>query len=104
MGGAADISRAVMKYSESIPDITGWGEGKIDALGTFGTIQGATLFIVGTIRRASKANPVRVGPAVLQQWPPQPTPAPADPDARSGLPSFKAPTRAGLRWTLRTTS
>jgi hypothetical protein len=35
----------------AILDTTGWGEGKINALGTYGTIQGATLFIVGIIRR-----------------------------------------------------
>jgi len=34
-----------------ILDTTGWGEGKINALGTYGTIQGARLFIVGLIRR-----------------------------------------------------
>jgi hypothetical protein len=34
-----------------ILDTTGWGEGKINALGTYGTIQGARLFIVGIIRR-----------------------------------------------------
>ena len=34
-----------------ILDTTGWGEGKINALGTYGTIQGAKLFIVGIIRR-----------------------------------------------------
>ena len=34
-----------------ILDTTGWGEGKINALGTYGTIQGARLFIVGSIRR-----------------------------------------------------
>ena len=32
-------------------DTTGWGEGKINALGTYGTIQGANLFIAGIIRR-----------------------------------------------------
>jgi len=34
-----------------ILDTTDWGEGKINALGTYGTIQGAKLFIVGIIRR-----------------------------------------------------
>ena len=34
-----------------ILDTTGWGEGKINALGTYGTMQGARLFIVGIIRR-----------------------------------------------------
>lgn len=34
-----------------ILDTTGWGEGKINALGTYGTIQGASLFIVGILRR-----------------------------------------------------
>jgi nitroreductase len=34
-----------------ILDTTGWGEGKINALGTYGTIQGAKLFIVGIIQR-----------------------------------------------------
>jgi nitroreductase len=34
-----------------ILDTTGWGEGKINALGTYGTIQGAKLFIVGIITR-----------------------------------------------------
>jgi nitroreductase len=34
-----------------ILDTTGWGEGKINALGTYGTIQGAKLFLVGIIRR-----------------------------------------------------
>jgi hypothetical protein len=34
-----------------ILDTTGWGEGTINALGTYGTIQGARLFIVGIIRR-----------------------------------------------------
>jgi len=32
-------------------DTTGWGKGRINALGTYGTIQGARLFIVGIIRR-----------------------------------------------------
>ena len=35
-----------------ILDTTGWGEGKINALGTYGTIQGARLFIAGIIRRS----------------------------------------------------
>ena len=35
----------------AILDTSGWGEGKINALGTYGTIQGATLFIVGMIER-----------------------------------------------------
>lgn len=35
----------------AILDTTGWGEGKINALGTYGTIQGAKLFVVGIIRR-----------------------------------------------------
>lgn len=34
-----------------ILDTTGWGEGKLNALGTYGTIHGARLFIVGIIRR-----------------------------------------------------
>ena len=34
-----------------ILDTAGWGEGKINALGTYGTIQGAKLFIVGIIKR-----------------------------------------------------
>ena len=34
-----------------ILDTTGWGEQKINALGTYGTMQGARLFIVGIIRR-----------------------------------------------------
>ncbi len=34
-----------------ILDTTGWGEGKINALGTYGTIQGARLFLAGIIRR-----------------------------------------------------
>ena len=34
-----------------ILDTAGWGEGKINALGTYGTMQGARLFIVGIIRR-----------------------------------------------------
>ena len=34
-----------------ILDTTGWGEGKINVLGTYGTIQGARLFIAGIIRR-----------------------------------------------------
>ncbi len=34
-----------------ILDTTGWGERKINALGTYGTMQGARLFIVGIIRR-----------------------------------------------------
>lgn len=38
-----------------ILDTTGWGEGKINALGTYGTIQGARLFIVGMIRRGEHA-------------------------------------------------
>jgi nitroreductase len=36
----------------SILDTTGWGEGKLNALGTYGTIHGARLFIVGIIRRS----------------------------------------------------
>lgn len=35
----------------AILDTSGWGEGKINALGTYGTIQGATLFLVGMIER-----------------------------------------------------
>ena len=34
-----------------ILDTTGWGDGKINALGTYGTIHGARLFIVGIISR-----------------------------------------------------
>jgi nitroreductase len=34
-----------------ILDATGWGEGKINSLGTYGTIQGARHFLVGIIRR-----------------------------------------------------
>ena len=34
-----------------ILDTTGWGEGKINALGTYGTIQGARLFLAGIIKR-----------------------------------------------------
>ena len=34
-----------------ILDTSGWGEGKINALGTYGTMQGARLFIVGIMRR-----------------------------------------------------
>jgi Putative TM nitroreductase len=34
-----------------ILDTTGWGEQKINALGTYGTMQGARIFIVGIIRR-----------------------------------------------------
>jgi nitroreductase len=32
-------------------DTAGWGEGKMNALGTYGTMQGARVFIVGIIRR-----------------------------------------------------
>jgi nitroreductase len=35
----------------TILDTAGWGDGKINALGTYGTIQGARLFIVGSIAR-----------------------------------------------------
>jgi len=35
-----------------ILDTAGWGEGKINALGTYGTIQGARLFLVGMITRS----------------------------------------------------
>jgi nitroreductase len=35
----------------AILDTTAWGEGKVNTLGTYGTIQGARLFIVGIIRR-----------------------------------------------------
>ena len=35
----------------AILDTSGWGEGRINSLGTYGTIQGATLFIVGMIAR-----------------------------------------------------
>lgn len=35
----------------AILDTTGWGQGKINALGTYGTIQGAKLFLVGMIAR-----------------------------------------------------
>jgi len=35
-----------------ILDTAGWGAAKINALGTYGTIQGARLFIVGIIRRS----------------------------------------------------
>jgi hypothetical protein len=34
-----------------ILDTSGWGEGKMNALGTYGTMQGARVFIVGIIRR-----------------------------------------------------
>jgi nitroreductase len=34
-----------------ILDTAGWGEGKINALGTYGTMQGTRLFLVGTISR-----------------------------------------------------
>jgi nitroreductase len=34
-----------------ILDTAGWGERQINALGTYGTIQGARLFLVGVIRR-----------------------------------------------------
>jgi nitroreductase len=39
----------------AILDTTGWGEGKLNALGTYGTIKGARLFIVGMIRRGEHA-------------------------------------------------
>jgi nitroreductase len=42
----------VEKARFAILDTTGWGHGKINALGTYGTIQGAKLFIVGSIRRS----------------------------------------------------
>jgi len=35
----------------AILDTTGWGEGKINALGTYGTIRGAPLFLIGSIKR-----------------------------------------------------
>ncbi len=34
-----------------ILDATGWGEGKLNALGTYGTIHGARLFVAGIISR-----------------------------------------------------
>lgn len=34
-----------------ILDTTGWGEGRLNALGTYGTIQGARLFLAGIVRR-----------------------------------------------------
>jgi nitroreductase len=36
-----------------ILDTAGWGERKINALGTYGTMQGAKLFIAGIIRRSA---------------------------------------------------
>jgi nitroreductase len=36
-------------------DTAGWGGGKLNALGTYGTIQGARLFIAGIIRRGEHA-------------------------------------------------
>jgi len=38
-----------------ILDTTGWGEGKINALGTYGTIQGAKRFLAGISRRGEHA-------------------------------------------------
>jgi nitroreductase len=37
-----------------ILDTSGWGERKINALGTYGTIQGARLFLAGIIRRGER--------------------------------------------------
>jgi nitroreductase len=37
-----------------ILDTVGWGAGRINALGTYGTIQGAKLFIVGIIKRGTR--------------------------------------------------
>jgi hypothetical protein len=36
-----------------ILDTTGWGERKINAFGTYGTMQSARLFLVGIIRRSA---------------------------------------------------
>lgn len=42
------------EFRLSILETTGWAEGRINALGTYGTIRGAKLFLVGIIQRGER--------------------------------------------------